>query len=69
MYQMPVKTQRGSQFPETGITGGCESPYMCWESSLGPLGEKPVLLTAKNFVEGAGEMTKGLREHAVHAED
>ena len=69
MYQMLVEAQRGSQFPETGITGGCEPPYMCWESSLGPLGEKPVLLTTKNFLEGAREMTQGLRELAVHAED
>lgn len=24
----------------------CEMPYRCWESSLSPLGEEPVLLTA-----------------------
>lgn len=28
----------------------CEMPYRCWESSLSPLGEEPVLLTAPLFI-------------------
>lgn len=29
---------------QIGIIDSCESPYGCWESNLGPLQEKEVLL-------------------------
>ena len=36
----------GIGFPETGITGSFEQPYVCWELNLGPLEETPVFLSA-----------------------
>lgn len=33
--------------PGTGVTHGSKTPWGCWELNLGPMGDQPVLLTAK----------------------
>lgn len=41
---MPVETRRGHSIPWPGVREGCEPPYGCSDSNLGPLVEQPVLL-------------------------
>lgn len=31
----------------TGVNNGCEQPFGCWESNVGPLEEQPVFITAE----------------------
>lgn len=42
-----LKRGRGVGSPGAGFTGGRELPCGCWELGLGPVEEKPVLLTAE----------------------
>ena len=41
------RPEEGTGTSETGVTGGCESPCECWELSVDPLHEQPVLLTSE----------------------
>ncbi|XP_052046945.1 exportin-7 isoform X2 [Apodemus sylvaticus] len=41
------KPEENMSSPGTGITGGCELPYGCWELNRGPPEEQPVLLNAE----------------------
>jgi hypothetical protein len=45
--QRPQRPEEGSETPGTGVTGGCEPPWGCWELNTGPLEEQPVLLTTE----------------------
>lgn len=48
---VPSNARRGHQNPCNGVTEDCELPFGCWESSPGPLGEQPVLLTTKSSLQ------------------
>ena len=37
----------GVGFPGTGVTDGCQLPFVFWESNPGPQKEQQVLLTAE----------------------
>lgn len=41
--QCSQRLEEGTGSPGTGVTGTCELPHGCWESSSGPLQEQPVL--------------------------
>lgn len=47
---VPVKAQRECWMPGTGITGGYEPPWSCWELNLGPLLKQTLLLTTEPFM-------------------
>jgi hypothetical protein len=51
LFLVPVATQRGSQFSETGITHSCEPPHDLLGIKPGSLEEKPVLLTTEPFLQ------------------
>jgi hypothetical protein len=39
----PWRPEEAIRSPGPGVLEGCELPYECWELSLGPLQEQPVL--------------------------
>jgi hypothetical protein len=41
------RTEEDIGSPGTGVTGGCEPLFGCWESNLGPVQEKQVFLTTE----------------------
>ena len=43
----PKRPEERIGVARTGVTGSCESPCGCWESSPGPQEGQPVLLTAE----------------------
>ena len=45
-YVCPWRSEAGIWSPGTGVTGSCELPCGCWESTQGPRKEQPMLLTA-----------------------
>lgn len=49
----PRRPEEGTRAPETGITGGYESPCEYWESNLGPQKDQQTLLTAKSSFQSS----------------
>jgi hypothetical protein len=45
---IPWRPEDDSGFSGTVVTSGCELPYRCWETNLGPLEEQPGLLTSSH---------------------
>jgi hypothetical protein len=45
------KPEGGARSLGTEVTDSCELPSGCWESSLSPLEEQPVLVTTEPFLQ------------------
>lgn len=47
MSAVPSKAIRGHHIPGTGVTGGFELLYRCWDLNTGPLQGQPILLATE----------------------
>lgn len=44
LHTVPPEAEEGVRSPGAGVRDDCDPPHGCWESSAGPLEDKPVLL-------------------------
>lgn len=50
----PQTAEEGAESPRTAVTDGGEPPCGFWESNLGPLPERPALLTSESSLQPQG---------------